>query len=87
MDDIKVTRIFILEKPSKVKAFVDISIGENWGVVGLRVVEGSNGLFVGMPSSLERKDIFFPLSKEVRNQLTEIILKEYREVLKGRNSQ
>ena len=40
----------------KVKAFVDVKTAEGFEIKGFKVVEGSNGLFVGMPSESYEED-------------------------------
>jgi len=67
---------------SKLKAFVDIAIGD-FVVRGLRILEGKNGLFLGMPSERAKDGRwyrrFYPQTKEANNILTEKILKAFRE--------
>jgi stage V sporulation protein G len=50
---------------------------------GIRVVEGSKGLFVSMPSRKnpkgEYKDIFFPANRLMRDTLQSLILKHYEQ--------
>lgn len=84
MDDnaIQVSRIHKVDGDSKLKAFVDLSLS---GVVvtGLRVVNGSKGLFVGMPRH-QGKDgkwynTVYPETKEVQQKLSDLILAAYEE--------
>jgi stage V sporulation protein G len=46
-------------------------------------VEGKNGLFVSMPSEQGRDgkwyDTFYPVSKEMRKGLEELVLESYNE--------
>ena len=68
------------DSESKLKAFVDISIGE-FIVRGLRIVNGQNGLYVAMPQE-QGKDgrwysCFYPKSKQARNLLTDVVLDAY----------
>ncbi|MGE5197422.1 MAG: septation protein SpoVG family protein [Deltaproteobacteria bacterium] len=78
----EVSRIYKLEGDSKLKAFVDISLG-GLVVKGLRVVEGTNGLFVGMPRHQGKDGHWYntvdPASKEILQALTELILSAYNE--------
>jgi stage V sporulation protein G len=79
---IQVSRIYRIDGDSKLKAFVDISLG---GVVvkGLRIVDGSNGLFVSMPRH-QGKDgkwysTVYPTTKELLKQLSDLVLTAYQE--------
>lgn len=79
---IQVSRIYKVDGDSKLKAFVDVSLG---GIVvkGLRVVDGSNGLFVSMPQH-QGKDgkwynTVYPANKETQKQLSDLILSAYQE--------
>lgn len=79
---IEVSRIHKIDGESKIKAFVDISLG---GVVvrGLRVVDGSNGLFVGMPCHQGKDgkwyDTVYLTTKEIKQELNDLILAAYKE--------
>lgn len=79
---IQVSRIYRVEGDSNLKAFVDISLG---GIVikGLRIVNGAKGLFLGMPQH-QGKDgkwypTVYPLTKEIQQQLTDLVLAAYEE--------
>jgi len=78
----EVSRIYKVDGESKLKAFVDISFG---GLIikGLRIVQGEKGLFLGMPQE-QGKDgrwysIVCPASKEVHEELTQLVLAAYAE--------
>jgi stage V sporulation protein G len=81
-DTIQVSRIYRIEGDSKLKAFVDVSLG---GIVvkGLRVVNGSKGLFVSMPQH-QGKDgkwysTVYPTTKDISKQLNDLVLEAYQE--------
>lgn len=79
---IQVSRIHKVDGESKLKAFVDVSFG-SIVVEGLRIVEGSNGLFVGMPRH-QGKDgkwynTVYPASKEIQQQISDLVLAAYSE--------
>ncbi|MCU0651539.1 MAG: SpoVG family protein [Candidatus Omnitrophica bacterium] len=79
---IEVSRIHKLEGDSKTKAFVDVSLG---GIVvkGLKVIDGSNGLFVGMPRHQGKDgkwyDTVYPSTKEIKEELSSLVLAAYQE--------
>jgi len=78
---IKVERIHRLNGESATQAFVDLLILDAFLVKGLRVVKGQEGLFISMPREQGRDgkwyDVFYPVSKEMRKGLQELILEEY----------
>jgi len=78
---IEVLRIHRLEGDSRLKAFADVSFAGVFLVKGLRILEGKNGLFVGMPSEKGKDgkwyDTAFPLTKEFRELLTDTVLSAY----------
>ncbi len=71
---------------SKIKAFADVSFEGGFRVTGIKVCQGSKGLFLGMPSNSytnsdgEKKytDIFFPTTKEAREALTKEVISKYK---------
>ena len=79
---LEVVRLHRFEGDSKLKAFVDVSIGE-YLIKGLRVVQGQKGLFLGMPGEKGKDgkwyDTFLPLTKEARESLAERVLSAYKE--------
>jgi stage V sporulation protein G len=79
---ISVSRIHKLESDSKLKAFADVSFS---GIVvkGFSVVNGSKGLFVSMPRQ-QGKDgkwynTVYPATKELKQQLSDVVLSAYKE--------
>ena len=71
---------------SKIKAFADVSFEGGFRVTGIKVCQGSKGLFLGMPSNSytnsdgEKKyiDIFYPTTKDARDALTKEVLSKYK---------
>jgi stage V sporulation protein G len=81
--EVKVVRLHRFDGDSKIKAFVDISIGD-FIIKGLRVLQGKNGLFLGMPQEKSAKDgkwynSFYPSTEEARASLSETVLAAYQE--------
>lgn len=78
----KVVRLHRLEGDSKTKAFADIAIGD-FIVKGLRVVQGAKGLFLAMPQEKAKDgkwyNLFYPVTKESRQVLSEAVLSAYQE--------
>ena len=84
---IKVERIHPLEGEGPTKAFCDLLVLDSFLVKGLRVVEGKEGLFVSMPREQARDgkwyDTFYPVSKEIRKGLEELVLESYSQEKKA----
>lgn len=87
---LKVTevRLFIVKEPQgKLRAFVRVVLNDELQLTSLRLYEGSNGLFVSYPNdpTLKGEDyrqIFYPVSKELREHIEAVVLAEYAEVIK-----
>jgi len=83
MEDLKieVTRIHKLDGTGSTKAFCDISIADSISVLGLRIVEGKDGLFVAMPreSGKDGKwyNVVVPLKRDVKDYIERIVLEAY----------
>lgn len=84
---VKVERIHPLNGEGATKAFCDLLILDTFLVKGLRVVQGSEGLFVSMPREQGKDgkwyDTFFPVSKEMRKGLQELVLESFEEQQKA----
>lgn len=80
---IEVVRLHRLENGGPVKAFCDIQFDEDYIIKGFRVVEGKEGLFVGMPSEIAKNGrwygTFRPLSDDVKNRIEEVVITAYEE--------
>ena len=77
-----VKRINRFEGEGTLKAFCDVVIAESFLIKGVKVVEGKKGLFVSMPREEGKDgqwyDNVVPLSKEARQQLSEVVLAAYQ---------
>lgn len=67
---------------SKIKAFAKITIDGCFCVDGLKILEGTKGIFVGMPSTKNNKtgefrDVAFPVNSETRAIITDAVLEAY----------
>ena len=71
---------------SKIKATADVFFEGGFKVTGIKVCQGSKGLFLGMPSNSftnsdgEKKyiDIFYPTTKDAWDALTKEVLSKYK---------
>ena len=71
----------IAEPKGTTVAFASVTINDMIAINGIQVVNGKNGLFAAMPQTKDDKgdyrDIAFPVTKELRQQLNKAILDEY----------
>jgi len=78
---VEVLNLYRLDGDSNLKAFADVSFAGVFVVKGLRVVEGKNGLFVGMPRRQSKDgkwyNIAYPSTQEFKDLLSEVILEVY----------
>ena len=75
-----------LREEDKLKAFANITFDDVFVVRGLKVIDGSNGLFVCMPSRKLNdgtyKDIAHPITNDFRLHMEKIILEAYQKEVK-----
>jgi stage V sporulation protein G len=71
----------IAEPKGSTKGYASITIDDMFGVHGVAVVEGKNGMFVQMPQTRDGKgayrDIFHPVTPEGRAALQEAVLTDF----------
>ncbi len=76
--DVRVRRV---DTQGKLRAYVTVTFDHCFVVHNVKVIEGSDRLFIAMPSrktrSGEFKDVAHPISSEFRNALQERIVREY----------
>ena len=75
-------QVYPLKEPrSNTLAMASLTIGGCFAVRGVKVVQGRNGPFVSMPQAKDGQggyqDICFPTSKEVREQVSKLVLDKY----------
>lgn len=74
-------RIRKVEAEGKLKAYVTITFDDCFVVHNVKIIEGTSGLFIAMPSRKtangEYKDVAHPISPDFRNVIQSKILDEY----------
>ncbi len=79
--DVRIRRV--TKEEGKMKAFVSITIDEEFVVHDIKIIEGEKGLFIAMPSRKtadgEYRDIAHPINSETRARIQDIILEKYEE--------
>ena len=80
--DVRVRRV---EKEGKMKAFVSITLDNEFVIHDIKVIEGEKGLFIAMPSRKaadgEYRDIAHPINSNTRDMIQTIILNKYETTL------
>lgn len=79
----KIARMNKYDAESKTKAFFDMETQEGIVVKGFSLVEGSNGLFVSVPSHKGKDDKYYEnviMSKEQKKELNDLALAKYKEL-------
>ena len=64
----------------KLRAFFDLRTSEGIVVKGFKLVEGINGMFVGMPSQKGKDDEFFDtvfMERDMREELNQVAMDAY----------
>lgn len=78
--DVRVRKV---NSAGKMKAVVSVTFDEAFVVHDIKVIEGRDRLFIAMPSRKtaegEFKDIAHPITTELREKLSEVILVKYNE--------
>ena len=77
-------RVRIVKKEdSKLKAVASVTFDDCFVVHDIKVIEGSEGFFIAMPSRKtgegEYKDVAHPIKTETREELIRIILNAFEE--------
>lgn len=85
VDNMKITdvRLRRIENQNRLKAVASITINDAFAVHELRVIEGSKGIFVAMPSRKNKsgvfKDVAHPINSETRALIEAVVLEKYHE--------
>ena len=81
MIKIEVARIHKLDGTGATKAFADISVNDSLMILGIRIVEGKDGLFVAMPREEGKDGKYYntvvPLKREIKDEIERIVLEAY----------
>ena len=73
-------RLTLFEK-DHLRGFASVKVANAIWITGIKIVEGSKGMFISMPSHKDKRgeymDVYFPTSKENRDTLQALILDKY----------
>ena len=71
----------ITKENSRLRGIASVLLDDAFAIHDIRIIEGDNGLFIGMPSRKtatgEYRDVCHPINPEVRSEFTDAILAEY----------
>ena len=71
----------VIEPVKNLMGFASVKFNDCFVVENLKIVQGSKGLFLGMPSQPDGKggyrDMAYPVTKEFREQLNTAVLQAY----------
>ncbi len=78
----------ILRDEEKLKGFANVTIDNAFVIRGMKIISGSKGYFLSMPSRKRpdgtHQDVAHPVNNETRRLLEEKVLAAYQEELKQR---
>lgn len=78
-------KIQSLKTEGALRANATVNINESFAIRGVKILEGSKGLFVSMPSykagNGEYKDICFPCTAEARKEFDKVVIGAYEQAV------
>jgi stage V sporulation protein G len=82
----KITEVRVnLQGEEALKAFVSITLDDEFVVRGLKVIQGEKGRFVAMPARRRGdgtfQDVAHPINREMRKYLETCVMQAYEEAL------
>ncbi len=79
-----------LRDEAKLKAFVNVTFDNSFVIRGLKVINGTKGYFVSMPSRKRKngthQDIAHPINNEMRRMIEDKVLAAYENELKTKEA-
>ena len=80
-----------IRNEERLRGFANITFDNAFVIRGLKIISGSKGLFVSMPSKRRSdgtfQDIAHPINPETRQMIEDIVLDAYNVELSGKPSQ
>ncbi len=84
--EITEVKVFPVEE-DKLRAYVTITFDHCFAIRDLKIIRGTTGYFVSMPSKKRKdgtyKDVAHPINSETRTMIEERIMQEYERVTNG----
>ena len=84
----KITEVKVFPvNEDRLKAYVSITFENAFVVRDLKIIQGTSGLFVAMPSKKRKdgqfRDIAHPLNQETREMIEDVVFKAYEDELRS----
>ena len=77
---------FTMRNEEKLRAFANVTFDDSFVIRGLKVISGSRGFFVSMPSRRRPdgtyQDVAHPINTEMRRHLESMVLEAYEREVK-----
>ena len=82
----KITDIrILLRDDDKLKAFVSVTFDNAFAVRGMKIIDGTKGTFLAMPSRKTAENVYvdvaFPINRETRKWLEDQVMAAYSKAL------
>ena len=81
--EVKVYRTY--DSDSKMKAMCNVRIDDTFCINGVKLIQGNNGYFIGMPQYTDKNgkyhDHCFIVSKDAKEKVREAVINSYNEFL------
>lgn len=78
-------KIGSIRPDGNVRAYASVNLNDCFAIRNVKIVDSTKGLFIAMPSykagNGEYKDICFPVTKEFREQLNQLVVDAYQQAL------
>jgi stage V sporulation protein G len=88
---VEITEVRVtLRDEDKLKGFANVTFDNAFVVRGMKIIQGSNGYFVSMPSRKRpdgtHQDIAHPVNRDMRTLIEKRVLEAYEKELKEQGS-
>ena len=78
--DVRIRKVY--KEDTKLRAVASVTIDDSFVIHDIKVIEGTDGLFIAMPSRKtkegEYKDIAHPINAATRQELSDAVLNAYQ---------
>lgn len=81
----KITKVnfYPYSKKGNFKGYASVELGGEVVITGIRLLDGKKGLFIAMPAQADSEgeyhDIAFPVTKELREKMTDAVIEAYED--------
>lgn len=81
--EFSIIKMHRLPDGNRTRAFVDLSVNDALLIKGVKIIDGRHGLFVAMPSEMDRKnERWFErvrcMNKDIKEKITQKVLEAYQ---------